>query len=598
MSEDSVSSSKPETASIDLQVLESSYRFVSDDSAFEDCLVAWSKKLAKAETENSISPVDNDRFVKGHLLGLRGLLDKLGGPKQANAIVEAVSEIDAPAMVVTPRGIVATLNAEAYERFGAIQGQGNRLEWLDPVSVPDFESVRASAQGQGNRHHAIVRTYDENGVHGIAEVYTLPSNGEENRFIAVRALETLWSTAVDDTLKNAFNLTLAEREVARALYEMRDTTQIAASRNTTLQTIRTQVRTILGKTETASQVDLVRMLGLLNARASHGRRAEQVAWRDPWENQHTLQYPDGKRLAYSWTGAENGVPALIVHGATQGYLLGEQIENRLKEAGVRLYAIIRPGFSESDSYPHSDFQTLQSDAVSWLLDELGLHGIPAIGLGNGSIPLFHLAAERPGLFSRLLVTGLLQPYSGETLARLSPTQRTLARFVRFAPKTAETMARVGDRYIQQKGADWYLARGWNGVPEVEETLANPEIMPLIRNACELTLTAGTWDFVREMQSQWNIDPAVYASVACRVHHLRGEHDRSVTATHVKKVAGQAPNFSSELVQGAGYFLPYEKPGLFADRLIQTVLGGRAALGDNAFIHCDRAQRPSSACARE
>ena len=68
MSKDSVFSPKPETAPIDLQVLESSYRFVSDDSAFDDCLIAWSKKLAKAEAENSISPVDNDRFVKDHLL--------------------------------------------------------------------------------------------------------------------------------------------------------------------------------------------------------------------------------------------------------------------------------------------------------------------------------------------------------------------------------------------------------------------------------------------------------------------------------------------------------------------------------------------------
>ncbi|MEM7289067.1 MAG: alpha/beta hydrolase, partial [Pseudomonadota bacterium] len=226
----------------------------------------------------------------------------------------------------------------------------------------------------------------------------------------------------------------------------------------------------------------------------------------------------------------------------------------------------------SDSCPETDFVTQQEDAIGWLMDELGLEGIPAIGLGNGAAALCKLAANRPSKFSRLLVTGLLKPYSKETTSRFTPTQKVVIKLLRYAPKTSETLARVCYRYVQQKGADWYLDHALNDVPEVSHTLANPEIIPLIRNACQLTLTGNVRDYLEEMQIQWNIDPEKLHKVLCPVSHLHGEHDRSVTAEEARELEARMANFTSEEVQDAGYFLAYEKPDLFADRLIKTIIG--------------------------
>jgi len=560
-----------ETASADLHFINSGYRLVSDDSAFADCVLAWARKIARAQAAFGDPSIDDDALVRDYISGVRGLLEKLNGPKEASPVDEAVSEVDAAAMVVTPRGIVVAANAEAYERFHAVQGQENRFAWLDPVSLPDFEAVRNGIQGPASHQHAIVRTSDKRNGIGIAEVYTIAVGNHEKHQIVVRALETRWASEVDITLKKAFNLTAAEREVSRALYETRDTAQIAKQRKTTGQTIRTQIRTILRKTDTSSQVDLIRLIGFLNARASHGRRSKPLAWRDPWGNYRVLRRSDGRRLAYSWTGAEDGVPALLVHGAAQGYLLGQQIEHRLEEAGIRLYAIIRPGFGDSDCLPEPDFLAQQADAIKWLVETLGLQGVPAIGLGNGSAPLFSLAASRPELFSRLLVMGAVKPYSKGMIGRFSPTQQVLIKLLRFAPKTSETLGRICYRYVQEKGADWYLAHGWNDIPEVQETLANPEIMPLIRSACELTLTANVRNYLQDMQTQWNMDPDIIEKVTCPVFHLRGAHDRSVSADEARDLEQKMANFASEEVPHAGYFLPYENPALFADRIIETVL---------------------------
>ena len=153
---------------------------------------------------------------------------------------------------------------------------------------------------------------------------------------------------------------------------------------------------------------------------------------------------------------------------------------------------------------------------------------------------------------------------------MTPTQRALARFSRFAPRAAEILTQISSHYIQRRGVDWYLDRGWGDVPEVKETLSNPEITPLIRNACKLTLSGRTIDYVRETQCIWNVDPSVYQNVTCSVRHIHGEFDRSVSVAEARAFAALSPLFETECIPGAGYFLPYEKPKIFADRLVGAV----------------------------
>ncbi len=558
-------------SAIDLDVVATSYRFVSDDDAFYELLTAWAKKLEGVENEDHSSSIDDQRVVKDHLERIRSILDKHGGAVQSSAIEEAVDEIDAAAMVLSPNGTVTTMNAAAATRFGATQGQRHAFNWLDPVSSTEFRAIRHAARRKGASLHTVLRTVDDQANRGLAEAFTIASSDHDQSFVAIRSLETTWSDNVDIALEKAFGLTTAEREICRALFETRDTAEIAASRGTTPNTIRTQIRAILAKTETSSQIDLIRLVGLLNARASHGKRSERMAWKDPWGNQQTFRSSNGGKIAYSWTGDRAGIPALLVHGSIQGYLLGERIESRLKEQGIRLYALTRPGFGESELSSSSDYWSVQTDAICELIEELRSGPLPVIGIGNGSIPLFRAAARRPDLFKRLLVTGLLQSFSRASLGRLTPTQRILTRMLQFAPRTSETLVRAGHRFIKSKGVDWYLERGWGDVPEAQRTLNDPEIIPLIRNACELMLAGTTWGYVQENLGQWRIDGSIYKKIECEVHHLFGETDRSVVQKDVDQWLQYSHRFSSECVPDAGYFMIYEKPDIFADRMIETIL---------------------------
>ena len=557
--------------SSDLDLVAATYRYVGDDSAFYECLAAWTRKLA-AIPEGRHGAAEEDRLMGGPLRGLNALVERMAHPAARSPVEEAVSEVDAAAMVVTSRGTVVALNAAAHARFGAVQGQTNAMNWLDPTSEADFAAVIAGADDPDHGRHAIVRTVDDDDRPGLAEVYPVAGAWAASRFIAVRALETRWSDTIDTMLQQAFDLTEAEQDVCRCLYETRDVAAVATRRKTSVATTRTQVRTILAKTGATSQIDLIRLLGLLAARASHGRRSSQAAWRDPWGNETIVIRPDGRKLAYSWTGAADGVPALLVHGSVQGYILGADVEARLHREGIKLFAIVRPGFGASESSPTVDFAHDRVDAIDFLLKELGFGPIPAIGLGIGSEALLRLAARPGDRFTRLLILGLLSPFSATALERLAPVQRALIGLIRRAPRAAETFIRISERYIEQKGVDWFIAKGWGEVPEVQATLADPEILPLIRNACALSVSGSTWDFVRDVQSLWCRDPIPYGDIGCPVHHMHGEFDRSISGDEAAAFAARSNWFTTECVAGAGFFLLYEKPDLFADRLVETVRG--------------------------
>ncbi len=558
-------------AHTDFNLIETGYRFLSDDSAFDACVQAWTSKFSDLELQAAARSLDDDPFIKSYASSLTRLVDKLGEPTQINPLQKAINDTDAAAMVIAPNGLVVLANDHARARFNAVPGRRNDMLWLDPGSTRDFQSVKSPASGT-RRQHAIVRTRGTTDEVGTAEVFSLSDGATAENFIVVRAFETPWSDAMDQTLKTAFQLTTAERKIARALYEIRTTAEIAKQRRTNTNTIRIQIRSIFRKTETKSQVDLVRLIALVNARVSNAKQDASTTWKDPWQNYEILRRPDGRRLAYTWTGKRGGTPALLVHGCVQGYLLGETIERAVYDAGIQLFAVIRPGFGDSDCPEGANFANDQATAIEWLLETLGVRAIPAIGIGNGAVPLFRLATARPDLVSNLLVTGLLMPYDRTSIQALTPTQRVFSNLLLRTPQLSKVLARVCMNYIHQKGAQWYLDKGWRDVPEVRKTLSDPEILPLIIAACELTLTADRTNYPNEMRTKWDMDPGLVAQVPCPIHHLHGVHDRSVRAEEAQALEKTCPTFTSECIEDAGYFLIYEKPALFADRLIKAVTG--------------------------
>jgi pimeloyl-ACP methyl ester carboxylesterase len=118
---------------------------------------------------------------------------------------------------------------------------------------------------------------------------------------------------------------------------------------------------------------------------------------------------DGRRLAFTITGPEDGVPVVYCHGAI-GTPLDATIDlQRITRAlGVRYIAPSRPGIGGSDASPGRTVLDFADD-VHELADALGLRRFSVIGVSAGGPYALAVAYRLRGRVGRVAVCSSLSP---------------------------------------------------------------------------------------------------------------------------------------------------------------------------------------------
>ncbi len=122
-----------------------------------------------------------------------------------------------------------------------------------------------------------------------------------------------------------------------------------------------------------------------------------------------LQLSDERRMSYTATGPEDGVPVMYCHGAI-GTALGKAIDLEALTArlGVRMIAPSRPGVGGSDVLPGRTILDFAADARE-LADHLSLDRFTVVGVSAGGPYALALGRELPDRVSRVAVCSSLSP---------------------------------------------------------------------------------------------------------------------------------------------------------------------------------------------
>ncbi len=126
---------------------------------------------------------------------------------------------------------------------------------------------------------------------------------------------------------------------------------------------------------------------------------------DPLEHvpQHDVRLEDGTRVRVAEAGA--GVPVVLVHG---NFASRRWWSEQLTEppAGLRLIAPDLPNFGASDPLPGTIALDRYADALTAVLDALGLRAAVLVGHSLGAAVVERLAAARPDrVLGLLLIDG-------------------------------------------------------------------------------------------------------------------------------------------------------------------------------------------------
>ena len=277
----------------------------------------------------------------------------------------------------------------------------------------------------------------------------------------------------------------------------------------------------------------------------------------------TLGLPDGRTLAYDDAGDPSGVPVVYLHG-TPDSRLGRPDDRVAAEAGVRLLAVDRPGFGDSDVDPGARLTALGDD-LARILDAVGAERAILLGWSGGGLAALG-AATSVALDGRLAALGLIgtlppaEAYDDpDVLAALGDGRRAFAEIAAEVP-AAELAADVAP-YLVPHPIDAAIARdhvlelaGADGRAEMARA---PGVVEALTAGLMASVQQGTeglaGDIERQLERGLDLSRA-----ACPVRTFHGSLDEISPPAVGTWLVARLPNAVLDLTPDAGHYLLFPR----------------------------------------
>jgi len=549
---------------IDIDIVAASYRTLSDATGFDDMIEAWQRKFELLDP-SSVALESNPRLTQV-LKDLQKHLVDQPFIFADEPIDRAIARARGEAFVLDESSIVVATNAAASLSFGAVVGRALGEEWLDARSRAEFRKFLSDEDK--NRRHAICRLERPDDHGSLAEIFELEVPGHAGRYIVIKSLDLPWNDDLDCLVEEAFGLSPSEIEIAKAVFRTFDLRTIAQERGRSLETVRTQVKSILSKTGASNQVELVRILSMLCASGDAPLPQDAASWTDPFGNERILRRPDGRRLAYTFYGPEDGMPVLFTHGLIPLWMLPRAARDMLADAGLRVIALSLPGHGNSDAGSAIEPLADASAAITEFCDAAGLQSLVAVSSDTGTFGLVKTAQQRPDLIARMLMIGFSIGSVPRRLKNMPVLHQTLTRMARHQPWLLDLVTRAAMRLIRQRGVDFYYERDLASSPFDLEFLRRMNMQPLMRSAVQPLLSQGPHAFKNEVTiaaTHQMID--ILPHLDAPVHWLVAQYEPGFDPQEQREVAAMSDMVTVEVVRDAGSLLCWQRADAIAAHLI-------------------------------
>ncbi len=267
-------------------------------------------------------------------------------------------------------------------------------------------------------------------------------------FIAQRKSQPL---SLPREMVDLYGLTEKELEVTSQLVRGLSIKDISTETNVSSHTVRTQVKSVLKKTQTTRQAELVSLVyngmgAFVNSIPGiiPGGRKGLLTKTNVWQkNYQVLQLEDGRNMAWQEYGDPNGEPVIHCHS-----VLGSRLELALdadeisKQKSVRLIVIDRPGFGVSDPNSEMSFVNWVKDLVQ-LADSLSLEKFSLTGYAMGGNYALACAHEIPHRLKKVvLISSGMPAKSFSDFDEMIPLYKMNIRLAKYLPKLYKLLSDV------------------------------------------------------------------------------------------------------------------------------------------------------------
>jgi pimeloyl-ACP methyl ester carboxylesterase/DNA-binding CsgD family transcriptional regulator len=551
------------------EIVDRLYDVALDPIRLADLLEVWEGRAAPLRVgpvEGAI-PLD-DPEIEAHLKRATVFLDRWNATNVAGAGRSILEDIPRSAAFLSDGGaLIAGCNRAASLAFGIAEGGPFAALPFDP----DDRGLLAGVihKVAGGRAEKVVTLRIRSVVTGSPVIVRVSRVEADGPLALVLSTELVWPEGFELTVQEAFGLTGAEVDIVRGITLGLPVKDIAEARGRSAETVRTQLRSILSKTETHSQSELVRVvLGLMDLVLVpvEGRRSSplRTGRLEPREMRE-MRLADGRRLTWIEFGDPRGQPVLFLH-LDYGFIRWPALaERHARSRRLRVIVPVRAGYGRSDLHAKGADHT-----TGVTLDHLGVDGAIAVPMGADLRFAMNLANLRPDLVAGIVGCACQLPLrSAAQYERMDKWQRFILANARYAPKVLPFLVQAGFSLARRMGKEAFFAQVNGGSPADIDTFARPEVREAVLDGSDICLTRN-WSaheaFTRECISSEKDWSAIVRACRVPVLLLQGDQDPQTPALTIRELMGDFPHLKVQFLPDTGQLLFFAEWPLVLDEV--------------------------------
>lgn len=557
------------------EIIDHIYDVALDPKRYEQLLDVWESRIGPLRGKNDAAGSDilaGEPDLVMHARRAAEFLGRMRDDAEPSWQTRLATEV-AAAFCATPSGKILDANHAAEILFGIRIGNDVHTLKLDAQETAELiEAIRAAAGKHGKASLLRFSTGDERAI----VFHIAPVQDNAGQLLAlVRTSELGWPDNLTGLMKDAFRLTEAEVEIVRGLVEGKSIKVICEERKRSTETVRTQIRSILAKTETRSQTELIRItLSLMDVVGQSAPdtqlRANARTSLTPLPFQ-TMMQPGNRRYDFIEFGDPKGRPCLFLpidYGLIRWPASAEREALRRR---IRVIVPVRAGYGHSGQLPpRVDYAGETGADLGRLLDHLGVSKAAILPLGADVRYAMRLAILRPELVSGILAcAGTLPTLTPAQYDRMGKWHKFILANARYAPLILPFLVRGGFSLARRIGKEQFLNSVNAGSPADIRTFADPEVREAMLLGSEICLS--DWHIAWEAFSRECIDSETDWSEIVRncpapVRMLQGGEDPQSPRATIEELIPAYPNLDVTIIDKAGQLLFFQEWRMALDEL--------------------------------
>lgn len=548
------------------EIVDRLYDVALDPIRLEELLHVWEGRAAplRAGAGAEITRLE-DPDVAAHIDRAEVFLDRYQPDlPEDNSHRSLLDEIPRSAAFVADGGArITACNRAARLAFGI--NDGGPIADL-PFEAADIDILRGVLRrvAEGREAKAFTLRLRASGTGNMVIVRVSQVNSDcEPPLALAMSTELVWPEGFEAMVQEAFGLTSAEVDIVRGITLGQQVKDIAEARGRSAETVRTQLRSILAKTETHSQQELVRVvLGLMDVAQLPGTRSPEEGAHPGLEHLpvRMVRGPGGRRLEWLEFGTPHGYPVVYTHLDYGLVRWPARAERAARERGMHVVVPLRAGYGGTAHLPWGTdhLEGVTSD-YAVVMDHLDLKSAIFITQGADLRFALNLSLRRPDLVRAVVGCAAQLPLRNpQQYERMDKWQRFVMANARYAPMVLPFIVKAGFSLARKLGPDAFFRTVNGNSPGDIAAFDRDDIRAaILAGAAQALLGSGGQGhmaFAQECLGSERDWSAVAAAARVPTLLLHGDQDPQNPLETMRELLADFPHLEARLLKNTGQLL--------------------------------------------